>query len=94
MSVNNSQLDLSGIYTLSSKESLILLTLPDTFFLKKICLVLQKVLALHGAAKVSAYVTHAVFPKQSYERFMASSSGNWQFIQLSNSEFFLLLIMC
>lgn len=58
------------------------------------CLVLQKVLALHGAAKVSAYVTHAVFPKQSYERFMASSSGNWQFIQLSNSEFFLLLIMC
>ncbi|KAJ4976677.1 hypothetical protein NE237_001783 [Protea cynaroides] len=29
----------------------------------------QKVLAAHGAAKVSAYVTHAVFPKQSFERF-------------------------
>ncbi|XP_028769588.1 ribose-phosphate pyrophosphokinase 4 isoform X2 [Neltuma alba] len=29
----------------------------------------QKVLAAHGAAKVSAYVTHGVFPKQSWERF-------------------------
>ncbi|KAJ4980811.1 hypothetical protein NE237_031648 [Protea cynaroides] len=29
----------------------------------------QKVLATHGAAKVSAYVTHAVFPKRSFERF-------------------------
>ncbi|XP_043702449.1 ribose-phosphate pyrophosphokinase 4 [Telopea speciosissima] len=29
----------------------------------------QKVLAAHGAAKVSAYVTHAVFPKRSFERF-------------------------
>ncbi|WVZ73957.1 hypothetical protein U9M48_022205 [Paspalum notatum var. saurae] len=35
----------------------------------------QKVLASHGAAKVSAYVTHAVFPKNSYERFMASNSA-------------------
>ncbi|CAN6274686.1 unnamed protein product [Urochloa humidicola] len=35
----------------------------------------QKVLASHGAAKVSAYVTHAVFPKQSYERFMGSNSA-------------------
>ncbi|XP_062220107.1 uncharacterized protein LOC133919663 [Phragmites australis] len=35
----------------------------------------QKVLAAHGASKVSAYVTHAVFPKQSYERFMASNSA-------------------
>jgi hypothetical protein len=32
-------------------------------------LVLQKVLATHGAAKVSAYVTHGVFPKRSWERF-------------------------
>lgn len=30
----------------------------------------QKVLAAHGAAKVSAYVTHGVFPKQSFEQFM------------------------
>ncbi|KAK3039079.1 hypothetical protein RJ639_028530 [Escallonia herrerae] len=30
----------------------------------------QKVLATHGAAKVSAYVTHAVFPKSSWERFV------------------------
>ncbi|KAK4577954.1 hypothetical protein RGQ29_028187 [Quercus rubra] len=29
----------------------------------------QKVLAAHGAAKVSAYVTHGVFPKRSWERF-------------------------
>ncbi|KAF9612838.1 hypothetical protein IFM89_004248 [Coptis chinensis] len=30
----------------------------------------QKVLAAHGATKVSAYVTHGVFPKQSWERFL------------------------
>lgn len=30
----------------------------------------QKVLAAHGAAKVSAYVTHGVFPKQSWQRFL------------------------
>ncbi|KAL0443755.1 UNVERIFIED_CONTAM: Ribose-phosphate pyrophosphokinase [Sesamum latifolium] len=30
----------------------------------------QKVLAAHGAAKVSAYVTHGVFPKRSWERFV------------------------
>ncbi|KAB2085422.1 Ribose-phosphate pyrophosphokinase 4 -like protein [Gossypium arboreum] len=29
----------------------------------------QKVLFAHGAAKVSAYVTHGVFPKRSWERF-------------------------
>ncbi|XWS44464.1 hypothetical protein CRYUN_Cryun15aG0047100 [Craigia yunnanensis] len=29
----------------------------------------QKVLLAHGAAKVSAYVTHGVFPKCSWERF-------------------------
>jgi hypothetical protein len=29
----------------------------------------QKVLAANGAAKVSAYVTHGVFPKQSWLRF-------------------------
>lgn len=34
----------------------------------------QKVLAAHGAAKVSAYVTHGVFPKQSWERFVPSNS--------------------
>lgn len=30
----------------------------------------QKVLAAHGASKVSAYVTHGVFPKRSWERFV------------------------
>lgn len=30
----------------------------------------QKVLVAHGAAKVSAYVTHGVFPKRSWERFV------------------------
>ncbi|KAI3903030.1 hypothetical protein MKW92_033732, partial [Papaver armeniacum] len=29
----------------------------------------QKVLEAHGATKVSAYVTHGVFPKRSWERF-------------------------
>ncbi|KAL0406531.1 UNVERIFIED_CONTAM: Ribose-phosphate pyrophosphokinase [Sesamum latifolium] len=32
-----------------------------------------KVLAAHGAAKVSAYVTHGVFPKKSWERFLHKS---------------------
>lgn len=30
----------------------------------------MKVLFAHGAAKVSAYVTHGVFPKRSWERFL------------------------
>ncbi|KAL7129169.1 hypothetical protein ABFS83_13G045700 [Erythranthe nasuta] len=34
----------------------------------------QKVLAAHGAAKVSAYVTHGVFPKKSWERFVHKSN--------------------
>ncbi|KAL6006370.1 hypothetical protein ACLOJK_037321 [Asimina triloba] len=34
----------------------------------------QKVLAANGAAKVSAYVTHAVFPKRSWERFTHENS--------------------
>lgn len=36
----------------------------------------QKVLAAHGAAKVSVYVTHAVFPKHSYERFTHKDDGS------------------
>ncbi|KZV27200.1 ribose-phosphate pyrophosphokinase 4 [Dorcoceras hygrometricum] len=35
----------------------------------------QKVLASHGAAKVSAYVTHAVFPNKSWDRFVHRSEG-------------------
>jgi len=62
--------------------------LPLIFFPVKLFCAFQKVLASHGAAKVSAYVTHAVFPKQSYERFMTSNSGNWQFMQISNFYFF------
>ncbi|XVF58526.1 hypothetical protein PTKIN_Ptkin07bG0073000 [Pterospermum kingtungense] len=34
----------------------------------------QKVLVAHGAAKVSAYVTHGVFPKRSWERFTAQKN--------------------
>ncbi|GJR06435.1 ribose-phosphate pyrophosphokinase 4-like protein [Tanacetum coccineum] len=36
----------------------------------------QKVLAEHGATKVSAYVTHGVFPKRSWERFAHDKGGN------------------
>lgn len=36
----------------------------------------QKVLASHGASKVSAYVTHGVFPKRSWEKFLISGSQN------------------
>ncbi|KAM0942716.1 putative ribose-phosphate diphosphokinase [Dioscorea sansibarensis] len=35
----------------------------------------QKVLAAHGATQVSAYVTHGVFPKQSWERFTQSDAN-------------------
>ncbi|KAL0903982.1 hypothetical protein M5K25_026048 [Dendrobium thyrsiflorum] len=40
----------------------------------------QKVLASQGAAKVSAYVTHGVFPKQSWKLFLQNNSkdlSNW-----------------
>ncbi|KAK4387254.1 Ribose-phosphate pyrophosphokinase [Sesamum angolense] len=36
----------------------------------------QKVLAAHGAAKVSAYVTHGVFPKKSWQRFLHKSEDS------------------
>ncbi|XVF60736.1 hypothetical protein PTKIN_Ptkin08bG0072000 [Pterospermum kingtungense] len=36
----------------------------------------QKVLVAHGAAKVSAYVTHGVFPKRSWERFTKGNAGS------------------
>ncbi|CAN1758943.1 Ribose-phosphate pyrophosphokinase 4 [Linum perenne] len=39
----------------------------------------QKVLAAHGAAKVSAYVTHGVFPKRSWERF-THKNGNSSYL--------------
>jgi len=35
-------------------------------------------LAAHGAAKVSAYVTHGVFPKRSWERFTHKDNGKGQ----------------
>lgn len=34
----------------------------------------QKVLFAHGAAKVSAYATHGVFPKRSWEKFLQKSA--------------------
>lgn len=36
----------------------------------------QKVLAAHGATKVSAYVTHAVFPNRSWGRFIHKNCEN------------------
>ncbi|XP_031394906.1 ribose-phosphate pyrophosphokinase 4 [Punica granatum] len=36
----------------------------------------QKVLSAHGAAKVSAYVTHGVFPKRSWERFIHENNDS------------------
>ncbi|XP_057949862.1 ribose-phosphate pyrophosphokinase 4 [Malania oleifera] len=35
----------------------------------------QKVLASHGAAKISAYVTHGIFPRRSWERFEHDKRG-------------------
>lgn len=35
----------------------------------------QKVLAKHGATKVSAYVTHGIFPNRSWERFEHDTKG-------------------
>jgi phosphoribosylpyrophosphate synthetase len=42
----------------------------------------QKLLAAMGAAKVSAYVTHAVFPKRSWERFDHDNGGWFLFFLL------------
>ncbi|KAJ4843792.1 ribose phosphate diphosphokinase subunit prs3 [Turnera subulata] len=36
----------------------------------------QKVLAKHGAAKISAYVTHGIFPNRSWERFQFDNGGH------------------
>jgi phosphoribosylpyrophosphate synthetase len=44
----------------------------------------QKLLAKLGALKVSAYVTHGVFPGNSWERFTSSGAGGQGF-----SKFFL-----
>ncbi|CAK7332591.1 unnamed protein product [Dovyalis caffra] len=36
----------------------------------------QKILANHGAAKISAYVTHGIFPNRSWERFEFDNGGH------------------
>ncbi|XP_030960963.1 ribose-phosphate pyrophosphokinase 4 isoform X2 [Quercus lobata] len=36
----------------------------------------QRVLAAHGATKISAYVTHGIFPNRSWERFEYDNGGN------------------
>ncbi|XP_010533913.1 PREDICTED: ribose-phosphate pyrophosphokinase 3, chloroplastic isoform X1 [Tarenaya hassleriana] len=36
----------------------------------------QKVLAAHGAARISAYVTHGIFPKSSWKRFKHANGGD------------------
>lgn len=40
--------------------------------------ILQKLLATMGANKVSAYVTHGVFPNRSWERFVHDNGGTLQ----------------
>lgn len=35
----------------------------------------QKVLAAHGAAKISAYVTHGIFPNRTWKRFKQDNEG-------------------
>lgn len=35
----------------------------------------QKVLAAHGSSKISAYVTHGIFPNRSWERFKHDNGG-------------------
>lgn len=39
----------------------------------------QKVLLAHGAAKVSAYTTHGVFPKRSWEKFLHKENSEQGF---------------
>jgi len=50
----------------------------DCFKLTFIFLV-QKVLAAHGAAKVSAYVTHGIFPNNSWEKFQHDNGGTYAY---------------
>lgn len=38
--------------------------------------IFQKVLAAHGAAKISAYVTHGIFPNKSWARFGHDNGGS------------------
>ncbi|XP_047314458.1 ribose-phosphate pyrophosphokinase 3, mitochondrial-like [Impatiens glandulifera] len=41
----------------------------------------QKVLAKHGSARVSTYVTHGFFPNRSFERFEPNNGVTFVFIQ-------------
>ena len=49
----------------------------------------QKLLATHGAKHVSAYVTHGVFPNESYQRFVpdggAGAAAGFRFFWLTDS---------
>nr|AAF17658.1 F20B24.13 [Arabidopsis thaliana] len=40
----------------------------------------SKVLAAHGAAKISAYVTHGIFPRSSWKRFKLDTKESCQFL--------------
>jgi len=42
----------------------------------------QKVLAAHGAAKVSAYATHGIFPNNSWEKFQPDNGGKYASLPL------------
>lgn len=51
-------------------------------------------MAAHGAAKVSVYVTHAVFPKHSYERFTHKDDGNSSSIFVDDTSEILIANLC
>lgn len=48
----------------------------------------QKVLAKHGATKISAYVTHGIFPNRSWERFEHDNGGMNTLFQFHPTYFF------
>ncbi|KAJ0935286.1 putative ribose-phosphate diphosphokinase [Helianthus annuus] len=70
----------------SKKRKIVIITI--------IMLLLQKVLAAHGATKVSAYVTHAVFPKNSWKKFVHKNGGKPLSLTLFVSFYFTLLMQC
>jgi hypothetical protein len=49
------------------------------------------VLAAHGAAKVSAYVTHGIFPNKSYEKFKPDNGG--MYLSLASKSFSIVALL-
>lgn len=53
----------------------------------------QRVLAAHGATKISAYVTHGIFPNRSWERFEHDNGGTACFALLDFGSFRAYLVL-